>query len=513
MPTASAISPQIQKEFAVALGAQDRRRDLSGNFVPALLSKLPELAEDPAMLFSIAHHATLPRRPLPNLELRLTQRHPLARWAEQLADAGHDEPQGDEGDVDHGQVRGDRQSLQMPDVDPLQHDDPWVLAKTPGKLPVADVDGDPARGPRWQKDCGKAPGRRPDIEADSSRRVDAEGIEGRRELVAPPTDIGLDVIQVDADGGIDHLVRAVGHRSRHAHQAGAHHRLGALPRRHEPLGDEGLVQADAALNHQRHIPSPTIIPSRAPAITSIGVWPSSSRSRSWRMPWCAMKRSSISRLRIMACWPAARRTPVASYMTTLAKIKHTAKSGDCTPSSRPMIVVRETTSALCELGIPPAVASLRTLNRCSRTESMITLATWAIAQAIKGTTKYGFRRSVTEPVEDRRPAPALSIAARRRRAAGHNVVPARDRARRCAPTRPGRPAPCRAAEPFVPARRRPSRNPSDRSQPFPSPFAAGWWRISASAAIRPRMPFTNLPESGPPKVFASSIDSLMAALR
>src|SRR2546421_11538222 len=42
-----------------------------------------------------------------------------------------------------------------------------------------------------------------------------------------------------------------------------------------------------------------------------------------------------------------------------------------------------------------------------------------------------------------------------------------------------------------------------------------WWasgRWAASDAIRPRMPFTNLPESGPPNVFASSIDSLIAAL-
>src|ERR1700682_1319426 len=98
MPTASAISPQIQKELAVALGAQDRRGDLSGNLVPALLGKLPELAEDPAMLFSIAHHATLPHRALPNLELRLDQRHHLARWAEQLADAPPDEAPGGEGD-------------------------------------------------------------------------------------------------------------------------------------------------------------------------------------------------------------------------------------------------------------------------------------------------------------------------------------------------------------------------------------------------------------------------------
>src|ERR1700738_1262143 len=92
MPTASAISPQIQKEFAVALGAQDRRRELSGNFVPALLGKLPELAEDPAMLFSIAHHATLPHRALPNLELRLDQRHHPAGRAEHLGAAAPPPP-------------------------------------------------------------------------------------------------------------------------------------------------------------------------------------------------------------------------------------------------------------------------------------------------------------------------------------------------------------------------------------------------------------------------------------
>ena len=72
----------MQKEFAIALGAQDRRGDFSGNLVPALLGKFPKLAEYPAMLFGVAHDATLPHRAFPNLELRLDQRHDLARWAE-----------------------------------------------------------------------------------------------------------------------------------------------------------------------------------------------------------------------------------------------------------------------------------------------------------------------------------------------------------------------------------------------------------------------------------------------
>ena len=74
----------------------------------------------------------------------------------------------------------------------------------------------------------------------------------------------------------------------------------------------------------------------------------------------------------------------------MLKIRHTANSADWTPCKRPMMVVSETTSAVCELGIPPAVASRCTLSRCRTTESMITLLAWAIAQAMRGTMKYGF---------------------------------------------------------------------------------------------------------------------------
>src|SRR5712691_6937034 len=121
MPTASAISPQIEKELAVALRAQDRRRDLTGNRVPALLSKMAQVAENLAVLFRVAHEATLPHRPLPNLELRLHQRHDVARWAEEIADTRQRQPQRDERHIDHGQVRCYRQPIEVPDVDPLQN--------------------------------------------------------------------------------------------------------------------------------------------------------------------------------------------------------------------------------------------------------------------------------------------------------------------------------------------------------------------------------------------------------
>src|SRR2546421_393588 len=57
------------------------------------------------------------------------------------------------------------------------------------------------------------------------------------------------------------------------------------------------------------------------------------------------------------------------------------------------------------------------------TESMITLDVWAIAQAMSGTTKYGFRSRVTGPADARRPAPSPSIAAPHHRAGRRGDAP------------------------------------------------------------------------------------------
>ncbi len=100
------------------------------------------------MLCGVAHDTTLPYGALPHLELRLDQRHDVARRAEQLAHARQHQPQGDERDIDHRQVGRDRQPIQIPDVDALHDGDSWVLAQGPGELAIADVDGDhPRRAP------------------------------------------------------------------------------------------------------------------------------------------------------------------------------------------------------------------------------------------------------------------------------------------------------------------------------------------------------------------------------
>src|SRR5207237_7219787 len=104
MPTASAMSPQEQQEFAIPLVAQDRRRDLPGNLVARVVGEFPQPDEDLAVLVGVAHNAALPHRAFTNLELRLDQGHDVARRAEEFADAWQDQPQWNDRYADHRQI-------------------------------------------------------------------------------------------------------------------------------------------------------------------------------------------------------------------------------------------------------------------------------------------------------------------------------------------------------------------------------------------------------------------------
>src|SRR5438046_5592403 len=92
MPTASAMSPQVEQEFAIPLGAQNRRGHLRRNLVPRGLREFPQFDEDLAVLVRVAHDPALPHRALAALELRLDQRDHVARRAEELADTRQYEP-------------------------------------------------------------------------------------------------------------------------------------------------------------------------------------------------------------------------------------------------------------------------------------------------------------------------------------------------------------------------------------------------------------------------------------
>ena len=64
---------------------------------------------------------------------------------------------------------------------------------------------------------------------------------------------------------------------------------------------------------------------------------------------------------IFACSPAARLTPIASYITTAANANAIANSDDDTPHSLAVDIANATTKAECELGIPPEPTSLSNL--------------------------------------------------------------------------------------------------------------------------------------------------------
>ena len=80
---------------------------------------------------------------------------------------------------------------QVAGVRPLHRDDAGVGAERFGELSAAHVESvDPARA-ALQQDVGEAAGRGADIERDEPGRVDPEGVERRRQLVAAAADVRL----------------------------------------------------------------------------------------------------------------------------------------------------------------------------------------------------------------------------------------------------------------------------------------------------------------------------------
>lgn len=83
----------------------------------------------------------------------------------------------------------------------------------------------------------------------------------------------------------------------------------------------------------------------------------------------------------MACFPAALRTPAASYITTRANAAASAKIAVSNPSIKPTPVANAVTKVAWELGIPPVPTSRRKFNLFSFTAKITVLTSWAIAQA------------------------------------------------------------------------------------------------------------------------------------
>lgn len=102
-----------------------------------------------------------------------------------------------------------------------------------------------------------------------------------------------------------------------------------------------------------------------PTITSVGLWPCTSLTP---LNWISRREESSfpRRLRARACWPAARRTPIASLTTTRAKQSERMKMLEFGPSVSAIAVVIDTTRALWLEGMPPVFQ--KKVTRTSRSD-------------------------------------------------------------------------------------------------------------------------------------------------
>src|ERR1700682_5461418 len=357
----------MHEVFLVALGPDHLRRS-RGHHLKALgLGPGHKAREHLVAVLLVAHDATLADPPAAQLELRFQQHQELRLGGHQAPDRGHHLAQGDEAEVANGQLRrGPIEQGQVPDVGALHDHHPPILTQTPRQLAVTDVDCVDEAGAARQEGVGETTGGGTGVEADTAARVDTQVVEGAAELLPSPPHEARRSPELDRGAGSDALVGALGTLTVKTHLTGPDQGLGLLAGLDQATVDQGLVETQrGGGGGARHRPSITTAarnPSRPPAITSTGVWPSSSRKRSSLMPsW--WKRSSMMRLSTRACMPAARRTPVASYITTTLKIAERANSGLLIPRLEPITVVNATTRAVCELGMPPAEANRRRSTR------------------------------------------------------------------------------------------------------------------------------------------------------
>jgi len=88
-----------------------------------------------------------------------------------------------------------------------------------------------------------------------------------------------------------------------------------------------------------------------------------------------------------ACFPVSLRTPMASYMTTMARTKDTANSKEPAPYSSAAAVVNAQTVAEWELGIPPDPTRRSALKLLFKAQSMSVFKTWATVQPTTALTR------------------------------------------------------------------------------------------------------------------------------
>jgi len=91
-------------------------------------------------------------------------------------------------DVEHRQINGGRQALDIADVHALEDGHARILAEGPGKLAVPDVEGNHRGRAAAKQDVGESTGARAGVEAEETDEIGAIGMEREGDaagLVAP----------------------------------------------------------------------------------------------------------------------------------------------------------------------------------------------------------------------------------------------------------------------------------------------------------------------------------------
>src|SRR5439155_8552458 len=115
---------------------------------------------------------SLPHVGTPGLELWLHEHDGLPARRAEAQNRWQREPHRDERDVADRELRGERELGQRARVRSLEHGHARIRTEARVKLPVADVDGDDARGASLKDHVGEAAGRSTDVDAVETARVD-----------------------------------------------------------------------------------------------------------------------------------------------------------------------------------------------------------------------------------------------------------------------------------------------------------------------------------------------------
>ena len=157
---------QVEQELAIALRAEERRGDRSGDAQAQLAARATTRSRTGKVHRRIADDAAGNEVPA-GLELGLHEGHDPATGRPEAADhRPQDELERDERDVDHGELDrlGQDARRQGPGVRTLHRDDPRIGAQALGQLAAADVECVDPPGAALEQDVGEATRRGADVE-------------------------------------------------------------------------------------------------------------------------------------------------------------------------------------------------------------------------------------------------------------------------------------------------------------------------------------------------------------